>query len=124
MRGVSVICRKVCVAGARMEFYQIWRILADHKWTVICLPLIATGVGLGVTYVLPEQYESTALVVVRPSEDIKFSSSGDEKKEVLGFPLSQAAPIDAPSKTYMEVIKSPSIAVKIVEALALDQKKP
>ena len=46
-----------------MEFYRIWRILAGHKWVLIWLPIIATCVGLGLTYVLPEQYESTALVL-------------------------------------------------------------
>jgi uncharacterized protein involved in exopolysaccharide biosynthesis len=107
-----------------MEFYRIWLILTGHKWLLIWLPIIATCVGLGMTYVLPEQYESTALVLVRPSEDIKFNSTAADKKEILHFPLSQSTPIDAPSKTYMEVIKSPAVAVRIVEALHLDVEKP
>lgn len=107
-----------------MEFYRIWRILVSHKWVVIGLPLIAAFVGLGVTYVLPEQYESVALVLARPFEDIKINSGGGDRKEVRDFPVSLSAPIDAPSKTYMEVIKSPAVAVKIVEALGLDVKKP
>jgi uncharacterized protein involved in exopolysaccharide biosynthesis len=107
-----------------MEFYRIWRILVGHKWVLVCLPIIATCVGLGLTYVLPEQYQSTALVLVRPSEEMKFNSSGGESKEVLDFPVSQSTPIDAPSKTYMEEIKSPAVAVKIVEALQLYIDKP
>jgi len=107
-----------------MEFYRIWRILAGNKWVLIWLPIIATGVGLGLTYVLPEQYESTALVLARPFEDIKFNSSGGDKKEIRDFPVNLSAPIDAPSKTYMEVIKSPAVAMKIVDALHLDVKKP
>jgi uncharacterized protein involved in exopolysaccharide biosynthesis len=107
-----------------MEFYRIWRILAGHKWVLIWLPIIATGVGLGLTYVLPEQYESTALVLARPFEDIKFNSSSGDKKEIRDFPVNLSAPIDAPSKTYMEVIKSPAVAVKIVDALQLHIKKP
>ena len=107
-----------------MEFYRIWRILAGNKWVLIWLPAIATLVGLGVTYVLPEQYEATALVLVRPFEGLKFNSNNGERKATLDFPVNLSAPIDAPSKTYMEVIKSPTIAVKIVEALQLDVKAP
>ena len=106
-----------------MEFYRIWRILVAHKGVLIWLPIIATCVGLGLTYVLPQQYESTALVLVRPEEALKFNANGGDKKEILDFPLSQSAPIDAPSKTYMEVIKSPAVAVKIVDALQLYVKK-
>ncbi len=107
-----------------MEFYRIWRILAGNKWVLIWLPLVATCVGLGLTYVLPEQYESTALVLVRPFEDIKFNSGGGDKKEIPDFPVNLSAPIDALSKTYKEVITSPAVAVKIVEALQLHIKKP
>lgn len=107
-----------------MEFYRIWRILVGHKWVMIWLPIIATFAGLAVTYVLPEQYESVALVLARPFEDLKLDSSGGDRKEVRDFPVSLSAPIDAPSKTYMEVIKSPAVAVKIVDALQLYVKKP
>ncbi|MGH6838987.1 MAG: GumC family protein [Methylocella sp.] len=107
-----------------MEFYRIWRILAGNKWVLIWLPVVATGFGLGLTYVLPEQYESTALVLVRPFEDIKFSSGGGDKKEIPDFPVNLSAPIDALSKTYKEVISSPAVAMQIVDALQLHVKKP
>jgi uncharacterized protein involved in exopolysaccharide biosynthesis len=107
-----------------MEFYRTWRILMAHKWVLIWLPLVATCAGLALTYVLPEQYESSALVLVRPFEQIKFNSSGDNQKEVSDFPVNLSAPIDALSKTYVEVIKSPAIAVKIVNALQLQVSKP
>lgn len=107
-----------------MEYYRIWRILVAKKWLLILLPLVATCCGLGLTYVLPEQYESTALVLVRPGEAFKFNSNAPDRKEILDFPLSQSAPIDAPSKTYIEVIKSRAVAMKIVEALKLDVKQP
>jgi uncharacterized protein involved in exopolysaccharide biosynthesis len=106
-----------------MEFYRIWRILVGHKRVLIWLPVVATCVGLGLAFILPEQYVSTALVLVRPGEEIKFNSNADDK-EILDYPVGRSAPIDAPSKTYMEVIKSPAVAVKIVEALHLDVKVP
>jgi uncharacterized protein involved in exopolysaccharide biosynthesis len=107
-----------------MEFYRIWRILVGNKWLLICLPAFATLVGVALTYVLPEQFESTALVLVRPSEELKFNQNSVDQKEVLGFPVSQSAPIDATSKTDIEEIKSPAVATKIVEALQLYNKKP
>jgi uncharacterized protein involved in exopolysaccharide biosynthesis len=107
-----------------MEFYRIWRVLVGNKWLLVWLPLVATLAGLGFTYVLPEQYESTALVLVQPVKDIKFNTGGGERNEILDFPVSLSAPIDAPSKTYIEVIKSPAVAVSIVSALRLDVEKP
>jgi uncharacterized protein involved in exopolysaccharide biosynthesis len=107
-----------------MEFYRIWRIIVGNRWVLIWLPIIASCVGLGLAYVLPEQYESTALVLVRPIEDVKFNSGVGDKKEIPDFPVSLSAPVDAPSKTYMEVIKSPAVAARIVDALRLQFKKP
>ena len=107
-----------------MEIYRIWRILLGYKRILIWLPVVATCVGLGLAYVLPEKYASTALVVVRPAEEIRFDGSTGDQKEVMEFPVSRSAPLDAPSKTYMEEIKSPAVAVRIVEALHLDVKKP
>jgi len=107
-----------------MEFHRIWRILVGNKLLLILLPTIATCVGLGLTYILPEQYESTALVLVRPIEEIKFDSSSGNRKEIRDFPVNLSALIDAPSKTFMEVIKSPAVAMKIVDALRLDIEKP
>ena len=42
----------------------------------------------------------------------------------MEFPVSRSAPLDAPSKTYMEEIKSDAVAVRIVEALRLDIRHP
>jgi uncharacterized protein involved in exopolysaccharide biosynthesis len=107
-----------------MEFYRIWRVLVGYKWLLIWLPIAATCVGLGLTYALPEQYESTALVLVRPYQPIRFNPSEGGKNEILDFPVNLSAPIDAPSRTYMEVIKSEAVAMRIVSALRLDIKRP
>jgi uncharacterized protein involved in exopolysaccharide biosynthesis len=57
-------------------------------------------------------------VIVRPGEKIRFSPT--QGKEVLDFPVSRAAPIDAPTKTYMEVLQSEAVAGRIVAAVGLD----
>lgn len=103
-----------------MEFYRLWRILLGYKVPIIILTLTATVVAVALTYALPAVYEASSLVIVRPEEKIKLSPNRGEGKEILDFPVSQAAPIDAPSKTYMEVIQSEAVAQRIVRALNLD----
>ncbi len=107
-----------------MEIYRLWRILMGYKQILFWLPVVATLVGLGLAFVLPEKYASTALVVVRPGEELKFDAGPRDRKEVMDFPVSQSTPLDAPSKTYMEEIKSLTVAERIVEALHLDIKRP
>ncbi len=107
-----------------MEIYRLWRILMGYKQILFWLPVVATLVGLGLAFVLPEKYASTALVVVRPGEELKFDAGPSDRKEVMDFPVSQSTPLDAPSKTYMEEIKSLTVAERIVEALHLDIKRP
>jgi uncharacterized protein involved in exopolysaccharide biosynthesis len=107
-----------------MEFYRIWRILVGYRWLLIGLPVVAGAVGLGLSYVLPELYESNSLVVVRPQEEIRFDATGSAEKQLVGFPVSGSAPLDTPSKTYIEVIKSPAVAERIVRALHLDAEVP
>ena len=107
-----------------MEIYRVWRILMGYKLILFLLPVIATLVGLGLAFVLPEKYASTALVVVRPGEELRFDASPSDQKEVMDYPVSRSTPLDAPSKTYMEEIKSLTVAERIVEALHLDIKRP
>jgi uncharacterized protein involved in exopolysaccharide biosynthesis len=107
-----------------MEFYRLWRIIVAYKALLILLPLVATSVGLGLSYVLPEQYESTAVVLVRPIKEIEFSKSTGTRNDSLDFPVHLSAPIDAPSKTYMEIIKSRAVANRIAQDLQLDHEKP
>src|SRR5205807_1120139 len=59
-----------------------------------------------------------------PFEDIKFNSNVGDQKGTLDFPVTLSAPIDSLSKTYIEVIKSPTVAVKIVDGLQLYITKP
>lgn len=89
---------------------------------ILILSVSSFVTALGLTYVLPEKYKSTAVVLVRPQEKIKFAQSGSGK-EILDYPVSQLSPIDAPSKTYIAVIESRAVVEKIVLALNLHNKK-
>jgi len=103
-----------------MEFSRLWRILLGYRKMIMVITLSATFVAVALTYALPPVYEATALVLVRPGEKIRLSPARGQDKEVLDFPVSQSSPIDAPSKTYMEVIQSRAVAEKIVRTLKLD----
>jgi uncharacterized protein involved in exopolysaccharide biosynthesis len=107
-----------------MEYYRAWRILVSRKWLLIFLPIVAAGAGLATSYLLPQQYGATALVLVQPIQEIKFNRSTPERDQLLDLPVNLTAPIDAPSKTYMELIKSHAVAVQIVEKLRLDVPVP
>ena len=103
-----------------MEFYRLWRIILGHTVMIAVVTCTGTLAALALTYALPSMYEASSLVIVRPEEKIRLSPDQGQGKEVLDFPVSHAAPIDAPSKTYMEVLQSEAVAARIVTALHLD----
>lgn len=105
-----------------MEANKHWRVILAYRGMIILLSLSALIISLLIAYLLPEKYESKALVLVRPQERINFAPNRTGK-EVLDFPVSQAGPVDAPSKTYIEVVKSQALAEKLVRRLNLDKKK-
>lgn len=102
-----------------MELLNYLHILRKHALmiTLLCLTAIVSAVAF--TFLLPEQYEATALVLVRPQENIKVSSNKNEK-ELLNYPVGQGSNVQIPSNTYIEVIKARSIAEKVVRNLHLD----
>lgn len=105
-----------------MEFVKYWRILLAYRRMIILLSVSTVVTTVLLTFVLPEKYKATAIVLVRPQEKIKVAPS-NAGKELLDYPVSQSSPIDAPSKTYIEVIKSRAVVERIVRALDLDREK-
>ena len=103
-----------------MEFYRVWRIVLGYRVMIAVITVTGTLAAVGATYALPSVYEASSLVIVRPEEKIRLTPNQGQGKEVLDFPVSHAAPIDAPSKTYMEVLQSEAVAARIVSALKLD----
>lgn len=103
-----------------MEFYRIWRIIVAHTSVITTVCVACTLAALALTYALPARYEASSLVIVRPEEKMRLDATAGQGKEVLDFPVSHAAPIDAPSRTYMEVLQSEAVAQRIVTALRLD----
>jgi len=104
-----------------VDFLKSWRVVLAHKWMITLLVISSVAASVLMTYVVDQEYVSTALVLIRPHERIKLDMNRPGK-EVLNYPVSQLAPIDAPSRTYIEVIKSRALAEKVVVTLGLDKK--
>lgn len=106
--------------NADMGFYRVWRVISAYRVLITIFTLTATLTAVALTFILPSKYAASSLVIVRPEEKIRLSPPQGQGKEVLDFPVSQAAPMDAPSRTYMEVLQSEAVAGRIVTALKLD----
>lgn len=105
-----------------MDLLRAWRLIVLYRWMLILLFVSAAIAAVGVTYALDPQYESTALLLLRPYEKLRLEPN-KSGKEILDYPVSQLGPIDAPSRTYIEVIKSPALAERVVLTLELHKKR-
>jgi len=107
-----------------MELLRTWRLLRAYRWTLLVLGVTAVLASIAVSYAVPEQYRATTLILVRPQEKMRLEARGSEK-EILNYPVSPLAPVDVPSRTYIEVIRSATLSERVVRSLGLDEtKKP
>lgn len=109
-----------------MEEIAVLEVLRRHAFMIAALCIIATLTGYGlsfVSFVIPEKYEASATLLVRPHEPIKLEPN-NAGKEFLGFPVSQTTEVETASKTYIEIIKSPALIGEVVRELNLDKKAP
>ena len=106
-----------------MEHVPILEVLRRHFWMINLMWIAAAIAGYAATFVLSQQYEASALVLVRPVDPIKLDTSKSGAKEILGFPVGATTTIEAPGKTYIEIIKSPAIVGQVVRKLGLDERK-
>jgi uncharacterized protein involved in exopolysaccharide biosynthesis len=106
----------------QMEQIAILDVLRRHVWMIVVLCVVATAAGYGGSFLLPEQYAASALVLVRPQQVIKIDAK-TSGKEFLDFPMSQSSSVETPSKTYIEIIKSAELVGKVVHNLGLDKPK-
>lgn len=105
-----------------MDLLRTWRLLRAYRWRLLLLTLTAVLASVAVSYAVPERYRATTLVLVHPQEKLRLEAPGSEK-EILSYPLSPLAPVDVPSRTYIEVIRSAALAERVVQSLGLDQRK-
>jgi uncharacterized protein involved in exopolysaccharide biosynthesis len=109
-----------------METIAIFEALRRHTFLIASLCIITLLAGWGVSFIsplVPEKYEASAVVLVRPHEQIRTepNSSG---KEFLDFPVAQTPIVESASKTYIQIIQSPALVGEVVRQLGLDHKPP
>jgi uncharacterized protein involved in exopolysaccharide biosynthesis len=103
-----------------MEQIPIWDALRPRIWMIVALCIVAVAAGYVGSFVIAERYEASALVLVRPEQAIKIDTNKGDK-EFLDFPVSHAATVETPSKTYIEIIKSPELIGTVVGKLSLEK---
>jgi uncharacterized protein involved in exopolysaccharide biosynthesis len=103
-----------------MELLEFLRLLGRHRTTIALMCASAALTALVLTYALTERYAASALVLVRPQEQMQMVGSGSDK-QTLDFPLPQVVPFEAMTRTFGEVIRSSAVVGPVVERLGLDQ---
>ena len=109
-----------------MEQIAILDVLRRHVRLIVALTIVTGIAGYAisyVSYVIPERYDATATVMVRPHDPIKMDPTSGAK-EISGFPVAQTPVVESASKTYIQIIQSPALVGEVVRDLGLDQKKP
>ncbi len=91
-----------------------WRFLA-------VLTIVATAAGLLTTYVLPEEYEASTKILIRPEKDIELETS---TKEMMDYPVGVNLPAESISQTYAEIMVSEAVAAQVVDILSLHERIP
>jgi len=108
-----------------MEAIDIFGVLRRHIYVILALTIVTTIAGYGISFVkvlIPEKYDASTVVMVRPHDPMRIDTQ-TSNKEFLGFPVAQSPVVEAASKTYIQIIQSPALVSEVVRELKLDQKE-
>ena len=108
-----------------MEVIAILDVLRRHVTLIVSLCVVTTLAGYGISFLhplIPEQYEVSALVLVRPNETVKITARTG--KEYMDFPVGQSPVVESASKTYIRILESPALVSQVVRELELDKPRP
>jgi len=109
-----------------MEVIAIFDVLRRHVYLIGALCIVTTLAGYGISFfspLIPEKYDASAIVLVRPHHPINIEPN-NSSKEFLDFPVGQTPVVESASKTYIQIIQSPALIGEVVRELKLDQKPP
>lgn len=104
-----------------MELRYLMQLARAHGRFLVVLTLAAGLVGLLLTYVIPEEYEASTKILIRPQKEVAFESAS---KAMMDYPVSFNIPVESISQTYAEIMVSEAVATKVVETLHLDTWQP
>ncbi len=108
-----------------MEVIAIFDVLRRHAYLIgaLCIVTMLAGYAISFSPLIPEKYDASAILLVRPHDPIKIEPN-ISTKEFLDFPVAQSPVIKSASKTYIQIIQSPALIGEVVRQLKLDQKLP
>jgi len=109
-----------------MEVIAIFDVLRRYVYLIVALCIVTTLAGYGISFfspLIPEKYDASAIVLVRPHHPIHIEPN-TSSKEFLDFPVAQTPVVETASKTYIQIIQSPALIGEVVRELKLDQKPP
>ena len=101
----------------RIDLKTIWRALRRHKWTIVGVAALGTIGALVYTLRITPQYESAALLQIDRSAQKVIGFNAEV--EVDEGPLSDQLQL----RTQIELLKSRSLAERVIDELGLHQPK-
>jgi chain length determinant protein EpsF len=93
-----------------MSFGQFLTVLRARAALILAVMLVALGAGLGVTMLLPQRYDATAIVAVDPGAASPAAGNAP------------SARMEDVMSTHLDVIASPAVALRVAEMLDLGSK--
>ena len=108
-----------------MENIPVFEALRRHVYLIAAVCMVTVLAGYGISFfspLIPEKFDASALVLVRPYQRIQIEPN-NSGKEVLDFPVAQTPIVETASKTYIQIIQSRSLIGEVVRELKLDQKQ-
>jgi uncharacterized protein involved in exopolysaccharide biosynthesis len=109
-----------------MEVIAVFDVLRRRIYLIGALCIVTALAGYGISFVaalVPEKYDASATVLVRPHTPSKIEPNGGGK-EFLDFPVAQTPIVETAAKTYIQIIQSSALVGEVVRELRLDEKLP
>lgn len=101
-----------------MELRFLWQLCKAHWRFITVTTVVATVLGLGATYVLPESFEASTDILIRPEQKPSFQQ-GTAAGKTMDYPVSFNIPPDTMSDTYGAIMSSTEIARRVEDRLQL-----
>jgi len=106
-----------------MEAIAIFDVLRRHVYLIVMLCIVTTLAGYGISFVnalIPEKYDASAILLVRPQQPINLEQN-NSGKEFSDFPMANTPVVESASKTYIQIVQSPALIEEVVRELKLDE---
>ena len=104
-----------------VEIKYLIRVLLGNWRFVVGVTLVATLCGLLATYLLPEKFQASTRILIRPKREANFAVSG---KGMMDYPVPVSTTVENISKTFAEIMVSDGVLTKVVEKLRLHEPGP